>query len=75
MRGRSKFSTEETLKTERWEMFLNLERKRNDSGHVMERCIFSILGQSLANTPRWSGLHWVVFLPLYPSSWRSITLK
>ena len=30
MRGRSKFSTEATLKTERWEMFLNLERKRNE---------------------------------------------
>ena len=26
MRGRSKFSTEATLKTERWEMFLNLKR-------------------------------------------------
>lgn len=57
IRGRSKFSTEATLKTERCEMFLNLERKRNDSGHVIDRCIFSILGQSLARTPRWSGLH------------------
>ena len=57
MRGRSKFSTEETLKTERCEIFLNLERKRKDSGQVMERCIFSILGQSLARTARWSGLH------------------
>ena len=49
-------------------MFLNLERKRKDSGQVIERCIFSILGQSLARTPRWSGLHWAVFLPSYPVS-------
>ena len=68
IRGKSKFSTEETLKTERCEIFLNLERNRKDSGHVIERWIFSILGQSLARTPRWSGLHCAVFLPSYPAS-------
>ena len=64
IRGKSKFSTEATLKTERWEMFLNLERKRKDSGQVRPRCIFSTRGQSLASTPRWSGEHWAELRPL-----------